>query len=755
MTSRLIRFLPKGSISASVIVRGMAKRVQPTWIAPERRNGDTLMLYNSLTKKKEEFLPSGSSVTWYNCGPTVYDASHMGHARTYLTFDILRRVLSHYFGYNIFYVMNITDIDDKIIRRARQNHLYGEYVAKNHELSNIINDINDVLVYFAGVVEKTQDPDKKAMQKKQFESLSKLTEEVRAKIDKNETKECKEMLLKGAKDLLSDWLDSKMGQTVNDNEVFKDLPKYWEEMYHKDMDALNILPPDALTRVSEYVPEIVSFIQGIISRGYGYEAQGSVYFDVSKFDNASNHFYAKLVPESFGNNAALQEGEGDLSGDRSNEKKTNNDFALWKNSKPGEPSWDSPWGKGRPGWHIECSAMASELLGSSLDIHSGGCDLKFPHHDNELAQSEAFFDNDNWTKYFLHSGHLTIAGCKMSKSLKNFISIQDVLKTYTSRQLRLTFLLHSWKDTLDYSTGTMDMARNYEKIMNEYFLNVKHIIRSNSSANSSVSSSYQRWGIDEIELNNKLIECQSKVHSSFCDNVDTKSALDALKTYVSAVNFYVEKKRTSDSKFNSQVLRKGAEYITGIFKVVGLIPECGEMGFSSSSLSGGGSSEEFVMPYLNSLAEFRDNVRKKARELKATDILKECDRLRDDVLPDLGVRLEDKESEPTVIKLVDKEELLREKEQKKKLEEFKAIEKQNKKAAEDAKKAAAEAQNKIPPSEMFRKDTNKYSKFDEKGIPTHDVEGEEISKAQLKKLNKLYQVQEKKYTSYLESKNTK
>ncbi|CAB4064395.1 CARS [Lepeophtheirus salmonis] len=513
----------------------------------------------------------------------------MGHARTYLTFDILRRVLSHYFGYNIFYVMNITDIDDKIIRRARQNHLYGEYVAKNHELSNIINDINDVLVYFA--------------------------EEVRAKIDKNETKECKEMLLKGAKDLLSDWLDSKMGQTVNDNEV----------SYRVGMGM-------------------------------------------------------KL--KSFGNNAALQEGEGDLSGDRR-----------------------------RPGWHIECSAMASELLGSSLDIHSGGCDLKFPHHDNELAQSEAFFDNDNWTKIFLHSGHLTIAGCKMSKSLKNFISIQD-----------------HWNNGYGPS---------------------------NSSANSSVSSSYQRWGIDEIELNNKLIECQSKVHSSFCDNVDTKSALDALKTYVSAVNFYVEKKRTSDSKFNSQVLRKGAEYITGIFKVVGLIPECGEMGFSSSSLSGGGSSEEFVMPYLNSLAEFRDNVRKKARELKATDILKECDRLRDDVLPDLGVRLEDKESEPTVIKLVDKEELLREKEQKKKLEEFKAIEKQNKKAAEDAKKAAAEAQNKIPPSEMFRKDTNKYSKFDEKGIPTHDVEGEEISKAQLKKLNKLYQVQEKKYTSYLESKNTK
>lgn len=151
------------------------------------------------------------------------------------------------------------------------------------------------------------------------------------------------------------------------------------------------------------------------------------------------------------------------------EKKSLNDFALWKSSKGGEPWWDSPWGKGRPGWHIECSVMASAICGESLDIHTGGIDLRFPHHDNELAQAEAYFGNSHWVRYFLHSGHLTISGCKMSKSLKNFITIQEALKNHSSRQLRLAFLLHSWKDTLDYSDSTMEIAVQYEKFINVSF----------------------------------------------------------------------------------------------------------------------------------------------------------------------------------------------------------------------------------------------------------------------------------------------
>ena len=142
------------------------------------------------------------------------------------------------------------------------------------------------------------------------------------------------------------------------------------------------------------------------------------------------------------------------------------DFALWKNSKPGEPAWDSPWGRGRPGWHIECSVMATEVLGEKLDIHAGGFDLRFPHHDNEIAQSEAYFESDSWVNYFLHAGHLTISGCKMSKSLKNFTTIQDALKQHSARQIRLMFLLHSWRGTMDYSANVMDLAVQYEKTLN-------------------------------------------------------------------------------------------------------------------------------------------------------------------------------------------------------------------------------------------------------------------------------------------------
>lgn len=199
-----------------------------------------------------------------------------------------------------------------------------------------------------------------------------------------------------------------------------------------------------------------------------YVANGSVYFDVMAFDASDQHFYAKLVPEAYGDTKSLQEGEGDLSlaEDRLKEKRSPNDFALWKTSKPGEPAWPSPWGQGRPGWHIECSAMASDIFGPMFDIHTGGVDLKFPHHDNELAQSEAAYNQSEWVKYFLHTGHLTIAGCKMSKSLKNFVTIQEALTQYTACELRLAFLLHSWKDTLDYSENTMEMAKQYQRFLN-------------------------------------------------------------------------------------------------------------------------------------------------------------------------------------------------------------------------------------------------------------------------------------------------
>lgn len=733
----------------------MAKRSQPKWEPPSKTPVPVLKLYNSLTRQKEEFIPQGGKkVTWYSCGPTVYDASHMGHARSYISFDILRRVLSDYFKYDVQYVMNITDIDDKIIKRARQHYLFGQYLKKEHKLSQILEDVDAVVKKLKGNIQNTTDPNKKTMLDQMLSRVELAVGEVESAVksgDQNKIISARELLLNVAKDPLSDWLDGSLGSSVTDNSIFNELPRHWESEFHKDMDSLNVLRPNVLTRVSEYVPEIVDYIQKIIDRGLAYEAGGSVYFDVAKFDSQANHHYAKLVPEAFGDEKQLQEGEGDLSvgNDRINEKRSATDFALWKKSKAGEPLWDSPWGKGRPGWHIECSVMASAIMGSSIDIHTGGVDLKFPHHDNELAQSEAYFDNDCWIRYFLHSGHLTISGCKMSKSLKNFVTIQDALKKHTARQLRLAFLLHSWKDTLDYSENTMEVAITYERMLNEFFLNVKDLSR--NVGQQTTNDSFQKWSSKELELNQKFSEAKDLVHSFLCDNVDTAGALKALRDLVSTCNLYLGDK-SPDFSANALLLRDIASYITGMLRTFGALSSDSTIGFPLASASSSGFDlEETVMPYVRILAEFRDGVRTQARETKDVEILKQCDNLRDNILPTVGVRLEDREVPPARVKLVDKETLLKEREAKQKLEEAKAAEKERKKNELAQAAALKEAKRKIAPHEMFLPETDKYSKFDENGLPTHDNTGKEISKGQQKKLQKLQATQAKLHEEYLAS----
>ncbi|XP_049574006.1 cysteine--tRNA ligase, cytoplasmic isoform X1 [Syngnathus scovelli] len=728
------------------------KRVQPQWSPPAGTDVPQLRLYNSLTRAKELFVPqNGKKVTWYSCGPTVYDASHMGHARSYISFDILRRVLKDYFKYDVFYCMNITDIDDKIIKRARQNYLMDQYKEKQPQAVQILKDVMTARVPFQARLASTTDADKKQMLERLDAAITSALQPLQAALESKAADDIvqplAQALLANSKDMLSDWLDSQFGSEVTDNSIFAILPTFWEGEYHKDMDALNVLPPDVLTRVSEYVPEIVEFVKKIVSNGYGYESNSSVYFNTAKFDACPKHSYAKLVPEAVGDQKALQEGEGDLSisADQLSEKKSPNDFALWKASKPGEPSWDSPWGKGRPGWHIECSAMAGSILGESMDIHGGGFDLRFPHHDNELAQSEAFFENDHWVRYFLHTGHLTIAGCKMSKSLKNFITIKEALAKNTARQLRLAFLMHSWKDTLDYSPNTMELVVQYEKFLNEFFLNVKDILR----APTDITGQFEKWDVAEVALNESFYDKKAAIHVALCDNIDTRTAMEEMRQLVNQSNSYIASKKGAKLRPNRMLMESIAMYLTKMLKIFGAIEGSEPIGFPVGGQEQSVDLESTVMPYLSVLSTFREQVRIIARQQKVMELLVLCDDVRDVKLPELGVRLEDHEGLPTVVKLVDKEILLKERNEMIKMEEEKQRKKEEAARKKEEQEIAKLAKMKIPPFEMFLTDTDKYSKFDEMGFPTHDAEGKELSKGQEKKLRKLYENQQKIHKEYL------
>jgi cysteinyl-tRNA synthetase len=428
------------------------------------------MVYNSLTDSKVPFVPvDGKKVKWYTCGPTVYDVCHMGHARAYLTFDILRRILEDYFHYEVQFAVNITDIDDKIIKRARTNKLLEDYAKSVQEkgLDVVCEDVRKAAqVHLAKLEAKRAELDSQvldASDRRGVDEREKLLKEqalkagqakdIIAAVEAAIKTGSAEQVVAAGTDPLGEHLDAELGHTVTDHSVFDKHARKFERSYLEDMDALGVRRADVQTRVSEYVPEVVEFVKVLISKGFAYASNGSVYFNTTAY-KAAGHDYPKLkvgLQTAEASEAEMAEGEGALSNTLSDEKRSASDFALWKSSKKGEPAWESPWGAGRPGWHIECSVMASDVLGNNMDIHAGGSDLRFPHHDNELAQSEACHGCHQWVNYFLHAGHLNIQGLKMSKSLKNFITIRQALKEHTPRQLRLMFLLQAWDKSMLYS----------------------------------------------------------------------------------------------------------------------------------------------------------------------------------------------------------------------------------------------------------------------------------------------------------------
>ncbi|RHZ79280.1 hypothetical protein Glove_150g98 [Diversispora epigaea] len=757
---------------------------QPEWQVPVPTEPvPVLKIYNSLTRSKVEFIPrKGKLVTWYNCGPTVYDAAHIGHARLYVTIDIIRRILSDYFKYDVFFVMNITDIDDKIILRARQNYLYNNFKSSNEKLTKeLVETVRTALNDFAktklGVYKSgSQGNDKAAPSKDDplylmyVQALRKSVDAVAnaemALEDSDTSKESAHELLENTYEIIISWLDKEKGASITDPKIFRDLAAHWEKDFMEDMRTLNVYPSDILTRVSEYVPEIVKYIKKIIDNGYAYESDGSVYFDTFEFDGSKSkninnknnshyrHNYAKLEPWSADNEKLIEEGEGSL-GSKLQGKKSKSDFALWKKSKPGEPFWESPWGRGRPGWHIECSVMASEVLGENLDIHSGGIDLAFPHHDNELAQSEAYHECNQWVNYFIHAGHLNLEGQKMSKSLKNFITIKQALEKYTSRQLRFCFLLHQWDSKLDFKDSSLAEAKNIETILNNFFVNVKALINEHRHS-AYVSDGTHQYLNPEKELLNVFQGKQQNVHAALCDSFNTPTVISEIMELVYKTNIYIASGR---SKININIIEKIANYVTKMLRIFGVIEssESQEIGFGVSEKQKSVNKEEIVLPYLRVLSNYRDNIREYSRQKKDySEFLKLSDNLRDVELIEFGVSLDDQEDGKALIKFVNREELIKAREEKLKVQAEKLAKKEAMAKAKEEERMKRLEQGKLAPEEMFKNvkgedEENAYSIFDEQGIPTHDGKGVELAKNRVKKLKKEWETQKKLHTEYLTS----
>jgi cysteinyl-tRNA synthetase len=670
----------------------------------------------------------------------------MGHARAYLTFDILRRIMEDYFHFDLLYQVNITDVDDKIILRARQNKLLADY--KDQALAKgdygavkefVQTALDGMKAKLEGKVQKLQEPLKEGANSKEIEARENALKESQFKLAQFLELEAQVMsmlndaslssiedLIEASKDALADQLDKELGATVTDQKIFEAHARRFEREFFEDMTALGVKEPDVVTRVTEYVPQIVAYIQGIVKNGFGYESNGSVYFDTNTF-KGEGYDYRKLKPGVDTSAEEMAEGEGALAGGDS-EKRHPNDFALWKASKPGEPSWESPWGPGRPGWHIECSVMASDIIGENLDIHGGGVDLKFPHHDNEMAQAEAYHKCCQWVNYFLHAGHLHIKGLKMSKSLKNFITIRQALQEHSPRQLRFMFLMQPWDKSMNYSDQTVDDAKAKEKYFKNFFGSVKSVLR------NDFVSEQQGWTPAERALFDTLNQTQQKVHASLLDNFKTYDAIQHLVDLVQEYNKYL----VAEEKPKNLIVQKVAVYVTKILRVFGIVQGSDKIGYGDADGGEGGSKEEIVAPFVDAFVSFRESVRAAAKAKSESRVfLQHCDDVRDDALAALGVRVEDS-TETSIWKMDDPEVIRKEVEEKRaKAAEVAAKKKQTKinSLTSDIEKAN---QSKVPVGEFFKVGAHegKWGSYDEEGKPLTTKEGEPLNKSQQKSIAK-------------------
>ena len=472
-----------------------------------------LKVNNTLTRQKEEFVPlDGNNVRMYVCGPTVYDYPHIGNARSFSVFDTIRRYLE-YLGYRVQYIVNFTDVDDKMINRANEEgttigELAGKFIAE----------------------------------------------------------------------------------------------------YQVIAKQLNLKSATANPRATEHIDDIIEMVELIIKNKKGYVVDGDVYFDVSEWKD-----YGALSKIPLDDESTVARVDAD------DKKQDSRDFVLWKAEKPGEPSWESPWGKGRPGWHAECSVMGKYYLGLPFDIHGGGQDLIFPHHENEIAQSSAAYGIDTPVKYWLHNGFLTINSEKMAKSEKNFSTAREVLDNYDHQAVRLYLVSGQYGQPLDYNDGALKQAiQSLERIKN-----AADVIKGRISI-------LEKAGSRESDADKKLGEASKKVRvgfeTSMNDDFNTPGALAEIFTFIREINTH-----TKDVG-GAAVLREALSVLTELVGILGINLEAGETADDS------GSSEA-----LKGVVEFLLELREEAR--KSKDFAK-SDQIRNR-LSQLGITIADTKDGPT------------------------------------------------------------------------------------------------------------
>ncbi|MFD2615237.1 cysteine--tRNA ligase [Paenibacillus gansuensis] len=415
----------------------------------------SLKIYNTMTRTKEVFVPlEEGKVKMYVCGPTVYNYIHIGNARPFIVFDVVRKYLLAA-GYDVTYVLNFTDVDDKLIRKAE-------------ELKVTVPEVADRFV----------------------------------------------------------------------------------DAFYDDVRWLGIKDADVHPRVTENIKEIIDFIQGLIDKGFAYVSEGDVNFRTSKF-----HEYGKLSHQN------LEELQFGIRIDVDEKKENPQDFVLWKNAKPGEISWSAPWGDGRPGWHIECSAMINKYLGPSIDIHGGGHDLTFPHHECEIAQSESL-NEQNFVSYWMHNGYININNEKMSKSLGNGINVTDLRSRMKPQVIRYFMLSSHYRSPLNFSDDTIKQAENsIERIWNSYS-NLKH-----RYANAAAIQAAD--GVKEApEVMSRLEEIRNAFHDRMQDDFSTPDAITALFELVAETNLYLKQPVAAEP-----VLRRMLDLFTEFHSVLGILEE--------------------------------------------------------------------------------------------------------------------------------------------------------------------------------------